>query len=138
MNEKALRILEYTKIIDMLSEQAASDMGKELCRKLTPMTDIEAIRKAQRETSDALFRIVKKGGVSFSGLKDVGMSLKRLEIGASLGMSELLALSSMLSTANRVKHTADARLMMTPVTALIQCSRQSNRSHHSTAKLTAV
>ena len=103
MNEKALRILEYTKIIDMLSEQAASDMGKELCRKLTPMTDIEAIRKAQRETSDALFRIVKKGGVSFSGLKDVGMSLKRLEIGASLGMSELLALSSMLSTANRVK-----------------------------------
>ena len=103
MNEKALRILEYTKIIDMLSEQAASDMGKELCRKLTPMTDIEAIRKAQRETSDALFRIVKKGGVSFSGLKDVGMSLKRLEIGASLSMSELLALSSMLSTANRVK-----------------------------------
>ena len=80
MNEKALRILEYTKIIDMLSEQAASDMGKELCRKLTPMTDIEAIRKAQKETSDALFRIVKKGGVSFSGLKDVGMSLKRLEM----------------------------------------------------------
>ena len=103
MNEKALRILEYTKIIDMLSEQAASDMGKELCHKLTPMTDIEQIRQAQKETSDALYRIVKKGGVSFSGLKDIGMSLKRLEIGASLGMSELLALSSMLNVANRVK-----------------------------------
>ena len=62
MNEKALRILEYTKIIDMLSEQAASDMGKELCHKLTPMTDIEQIRQAQKETSDALYRIVKKGG----------------------------------------------------------------------------
>ena len=47
MNEKALRILEYTKIIDMLSEQAASELGKELCRKLTPMTDIEEIRRAQ-------------------------------------------------------------------------------------------
>ena len=103
MNEKALRILEYTKIIDMLSEQAASDMGKELCHKLTPMTDIEQIWQAQKETSDALYRIVKKGGVSFSGLKDIGMSLKRLEIGASLGMSELLALSSMLNVANRVK-----------------------------------
>ena len=103
MNDKALRILEYTKIIDLLCEQAASDMGKELCRKLTPMTDIDDIKRAQRETSDALFRIVKKGSVSFSGLKDVGMSLKRLEIGASLGMSELLALSSMLNVASRVK-----------------------------------
>ena len=103
MNEKALRILEYTKIIELLSEQAASDMGKELCHKLRPMTDINEIRRAQKETSDALYRIVKRGGVSFSGLKDIGMSLKRLEIGASLGMSELLALSSMLNVANRVK-----------------------------------
>lgn len=103
MNEKALRILEYTKIIDLLVEQAASDMGKELCRQLLPMTDLESIRAAQRETSDALSRIVRNGGISFSGLKDIGMSLKRLEIGASLGMAELLALSSMLNVANRAK-----------------------------------
>ena len=103
MNEKALRILEYTKIIDLLIEQAASDMGKELCRQLLPMTDLEAIRTAQRETSDALSRIVRNGGISFSGLKDIGMSLKRLEIGASLGMAELLAVSSMLNVANRAK-----------------------------------
>lgn len=65
MNDKALRILEYTKIIDLLCEQAASDMGKELCRKLTPMTDIDDIKRAQRETSDALFRIVKKAAYLF-------------------------------------------------------------------------
>ena len=30
MNEKALRILEYPKIIDMLTRYASSPMGKEL------------------------------------------------------------------------------------------------------------
>lgn len=103
MNRKALITLEYTKIIDMLTEWASSDMGKELCRHLEPMTELEDIRAAQRETSDALYRIVKRGSISFSGLKDIGMSLKRLEIGANLGMNELLAVSSVLNVANRAK-----------------------------------
>ena len=36
MNEKALRILEYPKIIDMLTGYASSPMGKDLCRNLMP------------------------------------------------------------------------------------------------------
>ena len=103
MNKKALRVLEYNKIIDLLVNNAYSEMGKELCRKLEPMTDLSEIKDAQRDTSDALYRIVKKGSVSFSGLKDIGLSIKRLDIGANLGISELLSISSVLNVAGRVK-----------------------------------
>ena len=38
MNERALRVLEFTKIREMLSEHALSDPGKKLCRELTPLS----------------------------------------------------------------------------------------------------
>lgn len=53
MNEKALRILEYPKIIDMLTGYASSPMGKELCRNLMPSSDISEILQGQMETSDS-------------------------------------------------------------------------------------
>ena len=104
MNQKALRILEYNKIIDMLTEYASSEVAKDKCRALMPMTDLADIREAQRATSDALNRVVKKGQLSFSGIRDIGISIKRLEIGASLGMQELLNIASLLETALRAKN----------------------------------
>ena len=59
MNEKALRILEYHKIINLLTDKATSAPGKELCHVLKPMTDIEKIEEAQRQTADAFSRLVK-------------------------------------------------------------------------------
>ncbi len=103
MNIKSFKTLEYDKIIMQLAEYASSPLGRELCESLTPSVDIQEIRQAQAETTDALIRIRQKGGISFSGLKDVGDSLKRLEIGSTLGIAELLAVSSMLTTAARAK-----------------------------------
>lgn len=103
MNEKVLRTLEYNKIIQLLTEQASSRSGKELCRKLTPSEDLGEIRQAQRQTADALTRIYRKGAPSFSGCHDMGASLKRLEIGGTLGIEEFLRLCSLLETAKRVK-----------------------------------
>lgn len=60
MNKKTLAKLEYNKIIEQLIEHASSFSGKELCRRLKPMTDISAIRNAQDETAAAFTRIVKK------------------------------------------------------------------------------
>lgn len=44
MNEKALRTLEYTKIIERLTELAGSSIGKELCRNLKPSSNLAEIR----------------------------------------------------------------------------------------------
>ena len=103
MNEKAFKTLEYNKIIDLLTEQAASPKAKELCRSLKPMTDKEKIEAAQTQTADALTRLFQKGSVSFSGIHDMEASLKRLEIGGTMGIDEFLALSSLLEAAKRVK-----------------------------------
>lgn len=103
MNEKALRTLEYNKIITQLTEQATSAAGKELCRTLLPSLDLEEIELAQRQTADALSRIYRRGSLSFSGNHDLGASLKRLEIGGTLGIDELLRLCSLLEAAKRAK-----------------------------------
>ena len=60
MNKKAYKALEYYKIIDLLTDKASSPMGKDLCRKLTPSTDIEEIRSMQLQTHDALHACSKK------------------------------------------------------------------------------
>lgn len=103
MNHKALKTLEYYKIIDTLASHATSMAGKELCKNLVPFDNIEEIEQNQKETSDALSRIFEKGSVSFSGVTDVRDSLKRLEIGSVLSVSELLKICSLLETTARVK-----------------------------------
>lgn len=103
MNKKSLQTLEFHKIINQLTEYASSSSGKELCRNLLPSADAVKINQEQQETADALTRIFKKGSVSFSGTYDVRQSLRRLEIGSSLGIEELLRTASLLETANRVK-----------------------------------
>lgn len=103
MNQKALKTLEYTKIIAQLESHAASPLGKALCRDLVPSSDLEEVRTWQAQTTDAADRVRLKGTVSFSGLRDIGSSLKRLEIGSALSISELLSISSVLTVAARAK-----------------------------------
>ncbi|MDO4296800.1 MAG: endonuclease MutS2 [bacterium] len=103
MNQKALKTLEYHKIIHQLAEYASSPLGRELCLALVPSSNLEEIRQWQQETTDALTRVRMKGSISFSGVRDVSASLKRLEIGSSLGIPELLAISSLLTVASRAR-----------------------------------
>ena len=103
MNSKVLRVLEYHKIIDRLTEKATSAPGKKLTAALLPMTDPEEIKTAQIQTADALSRLFGKGSTSFGGNKDLGMSIKSLEVGSVLSASELLAIASFLENVNRIK-----------------------------------
>ncbi len=103
MNDKALRILEYHKIISLLVEKASSAPGKERCQKLTPMTDITEIEEAQQQTADAFTRLVKGGRIHFSGNKDISFSIKSLEIGSALSAAELMKISASLACATRAK-----------------------------------
>lgn len=103
MNTKVLTTLEYNKIIDLLTENADSEPGKKLCRDLVPSTDLSAIRTAQRETKDALARLFRIGSTSFGSNRDLGFSIRSLEIGSSLSMSELLKLASFLDNVSRIK-----------------------------------
>ena len=103
MNQKALKVLEYDKIIQLLAEQTTSDAGKKRCLELVPMTDKQLITDAQAQTADALSRIYRKGSISFGGLKDPGFQMKRLEIGGCLNAAELLSICTLLEITRRAK-----------------------------------
>ncbi len=106
MNEKALKVLEYEKIIQKLTELAGSAPGKALCRSLVPSAELSEILRMQQETSDAVSMLLRKGSVSFSGVTDMRGSLKRLEVGSSLNIDELLRVCRLLETCLRVKSWA--------------------------------
>ncbi len=103
MNQKVLKTLEYDKIIQILTDKADSEPGKKLCRELVPSTDLDEIRKDQKETADALQRLFKKGSTSFGSNRDLSFSIRSLEVGSTLSVSELLKLAAMLDNVGRIK-----------------------------------
>lgn len=103
MNKRTLRVLEYYKIIEQLTGFATCPDGKRLCGKLKPSDDMIKIKKEQEETADALARIYQHGSVSFSGVYPIGEALKRLSVGASLSILELLDIAKLLKVAETAK-----------------------------------
>ena len=103
MNQKALHVLEYDKIIEKLADHASSQPGKKMCLELEPSSDIAEIRKNLKKTNDAIERIFKKGSISFGDNKDLKGVLKALKIESSLDMGALLGLAAFLDNVNRVK-----------------------------------
>lgn len=103
MNQKVLNTLEYNKIIQALTDKADSEPGKRLCETLLPSINLEEIKKMQTETKDALSRLFKAGSTSFGNNRDLGFSIKSLEIGSSLSASELLKIAGLLDNVNRIK-----------------------------------
>ncbi|MGI6069776.1 MAG: endonuclease MutS2 [Blautia sp.] len=103
MNQKALKALEYDKIILRLAEKASSPTGRHKCEQLLPLEDITYIKQMQTQTGDALSRLFQKGTISFGNVKEVRGSLKRLEIGSTLGTGELLSIAGLLENTARVK-----------------------------------
>lgn len=96
MDDKALKVLEYDKIIRMLSDRAVSSLGREIAESLSPVADQEEVEYRLRETSDAVAYLWRKGEAPFGGVHDIRPSLKRIEIGATLGIPELLRIGDML------------------------------------------
>lgn len=103
MNEKSLRILEYNKIIEMLSSKAHSKAGKLLCDGLKPIDNLNEVISSLQNTDDALKRLLRNGNVSFAGNKDIRQSLLRLKKGSSLNALELLLICDLLEASSRVK-----------------------------------
>lgn len=99
MNKKVLHTLEYFKIIEMLTEEADSSLGKESTRHLLPSSRRDEIVAWQTETSHALMRVLKHGKLAFHGLKDIRPSLLPLEKGGILGMGDLLDICRCLEIA---------------------------------------
>ncbi len=108
MNAKALKTLEYDKILDRLETYASSSVGKKRCRSLLPSTDLEEILTAQGETRDALSRLYKTGFLSFQGLSDITPHLGLLDINKTLSTKELLEIARLLSITANVREYGES------------------------------
>ena len=127
MNNKTLIKLEFDKIISMLENEASSFRGKQLCRRLKPVTDLTKIDLLQEQTAAAFTRIIKKGRISFGDAAPVEESLKRLEIGGALNTAELLRICRLPS--NGPSHTDGMTRRKILPTVLIFILTDLSRSH---------
>ncbi len=106
MNEKVMRICEFHKITALLEANATSDPGRELCRKLVPMTDLADIESAQAQTESALGYLLRSGSVSFGNNRDFSAAFGALHIGTGLSIAELNQFASFLENVASVRSHA--------------------------------
>jgi len=104
MNEKVFRTLEFDKILSKLRDYAVSPMGKEMAEELRPSAEAYEINKWQNETSDAYSMIMRKGNIPLGGLHEIRPQLKRVSMGGSLGIDELMNIGEFLYVCRKVKN----------------------------------
>ncbi|MBE6975439.1 MAG: endonuclease MutS2 [Ruminococcaceae bacterium] len=101
--EKSLIKLELDQVLGLLAECAGSELGKESCRLLRPVSDLEDVQALLAETTAASDLCTRKGNPSFAGVKDVSASLERAERGGTLQPVELLAIAGVLRCTRNIK-----------------------------------
>ena len=105
--EKSLLKLELDKVLEQLAECAGSEIGKETCRNLRPVSDLEEVQLLLDQTTAASDLCTRKGNPSFSGVADVSASLERADRGGSLQPVELLRIAGVLRCARTIKSYCD-------------------------------
>lgn len=103
MNEKSLKLIEFDKILSLLSERSDSEAGKEKCLALTPETELESINRELNKTRAAIRLINAKGYFSMRGLKNMSEVFNRIRVEAPLNVDELLLCGELFSLARRLK-----------------------------------
>ena len=102
MNKKGLKVLEYNKIIELLSSQAGSEMAKEKLKALTPSDNAAEIREHLSETTEAVRVIVRKGSLPVGQIYDIENPMHLARKGGSLTMRQLLQVLYNLKVASNV------------------------------------
>jgi DNA mismatch repair protein MutS2 len=71
INEKALHILEFHKIMEQVAAQCSFSAGSEIAREMLPSIDLEEARTWQRETAEVLLMLREGAAYSLRGARDV-------------------------------------------------------------------
>ncbi len=105
MNQKALRVLEFNKIIDILKSKSSSSLGLRYIEKLHPSSDFEEVKYMLEETSEAQAILTKIGYVGLQGMHDIEDKAKRANVGASLDPGSLIMIGDTLRAARTLKNS---------------------------------
>ena len=115
LTEKALRVLEFNKILSQLADYALTDLGKEKCRQLVPLSDFSEIQKAQSETEEAVVILSYQGGNPLCGFTDVRPYLSLAQKGSTLSQKALLLVAEALRAARSARSSLVTERENTPL-----------------------
>ena len=99
MNQKALRTLEFNKIIEQLKTYALTEPGQQRCAGLVPYDRIEQVERAQHETEEALLVLLRRGDNPLIPFKDISGWLSLARKGSTLPPRTLLDTAELLRAA---------------------------------------
>ncbi len=105
--EKSILTLELPVVLEKIAQYAVSDGAKERIRAIRPYRYLEDIRLSLGEITDALRLMASRSAPAFSGLYDVTVQLRRVEIGGTLGPAELLRVAELLRCARATAEYGD-------------------------------
>ena len=105
MNERTCRILEFDKILDMLSEHCVSTLGAEEARRLRPSVHRIEVTRWQQETSEALDYLLKNGVSPVHSFNDITDSLNKARIDGVLLPKELMSCRLMLQNSRLLRRS---------------------------------
>lgn len=105
MEEKALKTLEFHKILEKLADYCAFAVSAEKARALRPTDDIEEARRRQAETREAMQLMVTHSDLTIGGARDIRMPLDLAVRGGVLTPSDLLDVKSTLVAARNLTRT---------------------------------
>lgn len=103
MNERNLRVLEFSKIREMMAALATTEMGRTCCRELVPSSDPAEVRRRQAETEEASTVLAYNGSNPMAWFTDVREYLKRAHVGSTLSQKALLSVADALKAARVVR-----------------------------------
>ena len=103
MNEKALRVLEYNKVMEMLENKASSSLGKALCQALKPSSTYDEVIAWQKETTEATGMLIQIGTPPIGPFFELSSALKLSTIGGCLTPKQLLEIGDSLRTSRTIK-----------------------------------
>ena len=115
MNERSLRVLEFTKIRAQLAQYCVSDMGRALCDALTPSNRLEDVLRMQQETEEAHSLLSYLGGTPMLSFSDVHASLHLAQIGSSLSPRALMEIGASLRAARAAREAIVTDRQDTPL-----------------------
>jgi DNA mismatch repair protein MutS2 len=98
MKDRVLRVLEYTKIMEMLTAYASAEQTKRRIREHRPMSNKALIEEALHVTTEVQSLLIQTGSFHFGPIKSIEHALKMAEIGSSLMPRQLLEICDTLRT----------------------------------------
>ncbi|MDR0396380.1 MAG: endonuclease MutS2 [Oscillospiraceae bacterium] len=119
MEERALRVLEFTKIRALLAEQAVSPLGESLASSLTPSSDFDFVLRLHEETEEAVVLLTALPQHPLLPFEDITSPLQLAKIGSTLSPRALLDIASGMRAARAARQALVTSRSTTPhITAL--------------------